>query len=63
MDEFKHLFPTDTSSTEKYKYGGPTPRGEFNTPPRDRAPHSEQLIVEITAAEADAARESEKSPR
>ncbi len=53
MTSLSHLFPKGTGTTEQYIYprdvrGGPT----FNTPPRDRVPHSEDLISQINTIEA-----------
>ena len=62
MAEFKHLFPRNTGQREDYRYGGPKPSIEFNTPTRDRAPHSQKLVEEISAAESDAAIESKEKP-
>ena len=62
MAEFKHLFPQNTSKREDYKYGGSNAPIEFNTPTRDRIPHSKKLVEEISAAEADAALRSKANP-
>ena len=62
MAEFKHLFPRNTGQREDYRYGGPKPSIEFNTPTRDRASHSQKLVEEISAAESDAAIESKEKP-
>ena len=61
MAKFKHLFPQNTSKREDYKYGGTNAPIEFKTPTRDRIPHSNKLVKEISAAEADAALETSDS--
>ncbi len=68
MDNLKHLFPRNTSTTERYTYakGG---RGKpLTLPPRDRVPHASNLIRDIEDAEeqakvASANKKSEDRPR
>ncbi|TWU49474.1 S8 family peptidase [Rubripirellula reticaptiva] len=53
MATLPHLFPQETVKTEEYVYprevrGGPT----FNSPPRDRIPHSDDLISQLNSLEA-----------
>jgi hypothetical protein len=62
MAELKHLFPPNTASSERYKYGGPNAPVEFRTPVRDRKLHGANLVQEISAAESDASRESQDLP-
>jgi len=52
MDEFRHLFPKDTASTEHYKYPHKVSSGEFSVPPRDdRVDHGERLAQQVLDAE------------
>jgi len=63
MDEFKHLFPRDTASTEKYVYAGPRGGGEFELPPRDdRVEHGSKLVTEINSAVKSAEDEQARKP-
>ena len=36
----------------RYTYAGPTPRGVFNLPPRDRVPHAQTLAAQLQGAKA-----------
>ncbi len=52
MDDFEHLFPRGTASTEQYKYPRKVSSGEFKVPPRDdRVLHGQQLAEQARAAE------------
>ena len=52
MAEFEHLFPTNTASTEEYKYPRPVSSSKFKVPPRDdRVGHGTKLAQQALAAE------------
>ena len=62
MADLKHLLPSETGSTEQYKYGGPNPPIEFKTPARDRQPHAKKLVGEIESAVAQSVEDTESLP-
>ena len=63
MASFPHLFPKGTGATEDYVYphevgGGKT----YSTPPRDRIPHSNNLLLQIDAIESGGSESDSKVP-
>src|SRR5262245_50861948 len=58
MAQLRHLFPRGSWTAEAYQYPHRVGGGEFETPPRDRAPHAAALRTDIENAAADAAAQS-----
>jgi hypothetical protein len=62
MEPLPHLFPRDTGTVERYTYPRSVIATEFQTPPRDRGPHSQKLVTQIKAAEQQATSEAKGRP-
>ena len=63
MSDLSHLRLENTAQSLRYTYTGGGGGNEFELPPRDRSPHAQKLIREITDAQnqADAVREQQPS--
>jgi hypothetical protein len=54
MEQLPHLFPRETGTVERYTYPRKVKSSEFQAPPRDRIPHSQNLVAQINSAEQQA---------
>lgn len=63
MPAFRHLFPADTATTERYTYAKDVRSAKFKVPPRDDRPtHGGRLIQEVETAAAEAQQTARQKP-
>jgi hypothetical protein len=62
MASLRHLFPQRSGSAEPYQYPHKVGGGEFDVPPRDRAPHAATLQAEVLAAASAATEQRAAEP-
>ncbi len=59
MSQFRHLFPRDTATTNRYIYPRSVGSSQFNVPPRDRSLHSSSLIDQLKSAKQQQANQTD----